>query len=174
MPAYRHACALRPGHPPARLDDRGNAGAPGSRAGLHVTGPIPRITTFEDVGGPFFLDAAGAQPDPLVDDQALFFTVPEGVVVLLGCADAGVINTLHYIHKLTRGAPVHAVIGGMHLLNAPAARLAATIAALREFGVRCVAPCHCTGGAATDLLRSHFPGPCQDFGVGSRLVFDLP
>jgi metal-dependent hydrolase (beta-lactamase superfamily II) len=30
--------------------------------GLHVTGFIPRETTFEDVGGPFFLDKQGSIP----------------------------------------------------------------------------------------------------------------
>jgi 7,8-dihydropterin-6-yl-methyl-4-(beta-D-ribofuranosyl)aminobenzene 5'-phosphate synthase len=41
--------------------------------GLFATGKIPRETDYEDVGGRFFLDAACQQPDPLTDDQALFF-----------------------------------------------------------------------------------------------------
>lgn len=39
--------------------------------GVFVTGEIPRATAFEDTGGAFFLDAEGARPDPLTDDQAL-------------------------------------------------------------------------------------------------------
>jgi 7,8-dihydropterin-6-yl-methyl-4-(beta-D-ribofuranosyl)aminobenzene 5'-phosphate synthase len=142
-------------------------------SGIHATGPIPRVTTFEDVGGPFFLDEAGTQPDPIVDDQALYFMTREGVVVLLGCAHAGVINTLNHIHRLTRGARTHAVIGGMHLLNASPIRLAATTTALQQFGVRILAPCHCTGSAATDLLRTRFSQQCRDCGVGSQFSFDL-
>ena len=38
---------------------------------LCVTGPVPRVTDFEDTGGPFFLDAECSCPDPLVDDQAV-------------------------------------------------------------------------------------------------------
>ena len=45
--------------------------------GLAVTGPVPRVTDFEDTGGPFFLDADLRQPDPLFDDQALFFQIAE-------------------------------------------------------------------------------------------------
>ena len=52
--------------------------------GLTATGPVPRITDFENTGGPFFLDAACSQPDPLIDDQSLFFEAHEGLVVLLG------------------------------------------------------------------------------------------
>ena len=54
--------------------------------GLTVTGPVPRLTDFEDTGGPFFLDRACTRPDPLEDDQSLFFDTAEGTVVLLGCA----------------------------------------------------------------------------------------
>ncbi len=141
-------------------------------AGLHATGPIPRVTTFEDVGGPFFLDAAGTQPDPIEDDQALYFMTREGVVVILGCAHAGVINTRSHIRNFTRGARVHAVIGGMHLVSASPTRLATTTTALQQYGVRFLAPCHCTGSAATELLRVQFPQQFRECGVGSQFTFD--
>ena len=57
--------------------------------GIFVTGEIPRRNSFEDTGGRFFLDEACTQPDPLLDDQALFFDTRDGLVVLLGCAHAG-------------------------------------------------------------------------------------
>jgi 7,8-dihydropterin-6-yl-methyl-4-(beta-D-ribofuranosyl)aminobenzene 5'-phosphate synthase len=38
-------------------------------AGLYATGPVPRLTDFEDTGGPFYTDAACTHPDPLTDDQ---------------------------------------------------------------------------------------------------------
>lgn len=140
-------------------------------SGLHATGPIPRVTTFEDVGGSFYLDEACTQPDSLVDDQALYFTAREGVVVLLGCAHAGVINTLSYIHQLTHRARVHAVIGGMHLLHASPHRLAATTAALQQYGVRLLAPCHCTGRPATDVLQTRFRQQYRACGIGTQFEF---
>ena len=63
---------------------------------LTVTGPVPRLTDFEDTGGPFFLDQACTKPDPLEDDQSVVFDTVEGTVVLLGCALG------HYQH-----APIH-------------------------------------------------------------------
>ena len=48
------------------------------RPGLFVTGMIPRITPYEDTGGPFYLDEAGTQDDPLLDDQALWFDTEAG------------------------------------------------------------------------------------------------
>jgi len=95
--------------------------------GLWTTGAVPRETDFEDTGGPFFLDAACTAPDPLDDDQSLFFDSPEGTVVLLGCAHAGVINTLRHIRRLTSGRPILAVLGGMHLISATQKRIKRTI-----------------------------------------------
>jgi len=140
--------------------------------GFPVTGPIPRVTPFEDVGSSFFLDDGGTQADPIVDDQALYFPTRAGIVVVLGCAHAGVINTLQYIHQLTGGAPIHAVIGGMHLLHAPIGRLAATTEVLNQYEAFLVAPCHCTGSAATAMLRSQLGPSFRDCGVGSQFVFE--
>ena len=75
--------------------------------GVFVTGENPRKNAFEDTGGQFFLDAACTQRDPLMDDQALFLDTTKGLVVLLGCAHAGVVNTLEYIRQLTGGRPIH-------------------------------------------------------------------
>ena len=47
--------------------------------GVTFTGPIPRVLSLEDTGGPFFLDAACTQPDPLDDDQALFLEAEGGL-----------------------------------------------------------------------------------------------
>lgn len=139
--------------------------------GLFVTGEIPRQTDFEDVGGRFYLDAAGRQPDPLCDDQALYFPSRDGLVVVLGCAHAGVVNTLHYIQKLTGEKRVHAVLGGMHLLNATPERRQKTIAALEACGVAQLLPVHCTGWPATPELWRHFQDRCLRGSVGTRLDF---
>ena len=48
--------------------------------GLFVTGEIPRVSDFEDTGGPFFLDEECQQPDPLIDDEAMFFESSPGTV----------------------------------------------------------------------------------------------
>jgi 7,8-dihydropterin-6-yl-methyl-4-(beta-D-ribofuranosyl)aminobenzene 5'-phosphate synthase len=42
-----------------------------------ITGAIPRITDYEDVGGPFYLDKKAQIPDTLNDDQALYIELPK-------------------------------------------------------------------------------------------------
>ncbi len=135
--------------------------------GLTVTGPIPRSTDFEDTGGRFFRDADGREPDPITDDQAMFFDTVDGLVVLMGCGHAGLINTLTYISALTNDRPIHAVIGGFHLLNADQHRLDQTIQALRQWDIQQLAPGHCTGRKANAALWQAFGDRCIELHVGS-------
>lgn len=140
--------------------------------GLFVTGEIPRITGFEDTGGPFYLDKQCCEPDPLMDDQAMFFSCSRGTVVILGCAHAGVINTLEYIRTLTGGAPVYAVLGGMHLAAASEQRIERTIEEFGKFNPEILAPAHCTGMEAVAGLWAAFPGKCCTCAVGFSMEFE--
>ncbi len=140
--------------------------------GFYATGPVPRMTEFEDTGGSFFLDAACTKPDFLIDDQSVFFETKQGIVALLGCAHSGVVNTLRYIDKLSGGIPIHAVIGGMHLVNASPGRITATIDEFKRLKVQSLAPCHCTGMAATVALWNAFPDKCIPCYVGTVFHFE--
>jgi 7,8-dihydropterin-6-yl-methyl-4-(beta-D-ribofuranosyl)aminobenzene 5'-phosphate synthase len=139
--------------------------------GVLVTGEIPRATTFEDTGGAFFLDADATRPDPLMDDQALVIDLGRSVVLLLGCAHAGVVNTLDHVRHLTGGKPVCAVIGGLHLGSASEERIQQTIVRLRAANLDGLAPVHCTGWPATAQLWQAFPNICRPAGVGTVFEF---
>jgi 7,8-dihydropterin-6-yl-methyl-4-(beta-D-ribofuranosyl)aminobenzene 5'-phosphate synthase len=140
-------------------------------ARLHATGEIPRSTSYEDTGGPFFLDEAGLRPDPIRDDQALWFISEGALVIVLGCAHAGVINTIETCRQQSGVDPVRAIIGGFHLVNADARRLDRTVDALKRVNPEVLAACHCTGEAATERLRHEFPGQFQEVHAGSVFVF---
>lgn len=140
--------------------------------GLMVTGFVPRQNDFEDTGGPFFLDEACREPDPLEDDQSIFFDTAEGTVVLLGCAHSGVINTLAHICRLTGDRPLHAVIGGMHLVGASGGRIERTIDEFRRLGIAWLAPGHCTGKTAVAALGDALAGRCRSCSGGSVFVFE--
>jgi len=153
------------------LSWRENTGPVEVLPGIFVTGEIPRETDYEDVGGPFVLDDNGTVPDPIADDQALFFGTAEGTVVLLGCAHAGLVNTLHHVLRLTNGEKIHAILGGMHLVNASPERINRTMVALRELDVQRIGPAHCTGDLATARIWSELLQACVSCSVGSRFVF---
>ena len=139
--------------------------------GIFTTGEIPRKTDFEDTGGDFFLDIACIKRDPIIDDQALYIESSQGIIVILGCAHSGVVNTLNYVSELTPQEKIFAVLGGMHLLRASKERLEATSDAFARYDVRVIGPCHCTGLKAITYLRSRFPDRSVECSTGSRFTF---
>lgn len=139
--------------------------------GIFVTGEIARLNAFEDAGGAFFRDAACTEPDPMLDDQAIFFKTPGGMVVLFGCAHAGVINTLEYVQRLTGSKPIHTIMGGLHLQTASPERMDRTLAAFRRWDLRQLALGHCTGMRAMARLWTTFPDRCSGCSVGVKMQF---
>lgn len=121
--------------------------------GVGITGPIPRETSYEDTGGPFYLDPEGKSADPIDDDLALWIQTDDGLIVCVGCCHAGLVNTINQVRRLKEGTRIRAIIGGFHLLDASRHRLDQTVAALQSLGPDIVVPCHCTGGHAVAVLR---------------------
>lgn len=139
--------------------------------GLTATGRVPMVNDFEQPAARFFVDEECRVPDLIPDDQSIFFEADDGTVVLLGCTHSGVINTLEYVSQLTGGRPIHAVIGGMHFIDSPRERIERTIAELRRWNLKLLAPGHCTGMAGIAAMWNAFPdiiAPCH---VGSKFAF---
>jgi len=140
--------------------------------GVWVTGAIPRHHPLEDTGGHFWSDRDRQDIDPILDDQALFMETTRGWVVILGCAHAGVINTLNYIAEITGARSFYAIFGGMHLLQAKEDRIAATIACLQQYNLQVIGANHCTGTKAKSMLWHELGDRCVDCRVGSRFRID--
>jgi 7,8-dihydropterin-6-yl-methyl-4-(beta-D-ribofuranosyl)aminobenzene 5'-phosphate synthase len=141
--------------------------------GIMVTGAIPRVTDFEDTGitSEAFLDEAMKTPDTVPDDQALFFRTPDGVVILLGCGHAGVVNTIRYVSDLLGESRIFAVVGGTHLLRATPRRMHETEKAFEQFGLQKIMLSHCTGVTAFSELARAFPDRCSWPATGSIIEF---
>ena len=137
--------------------------------GLFVTGQIPRTTDFEDVGGRFFIDRDCREADVLPDDQAVFFKSANGLVVLLGCAHSGTVNTLNYVAGLSGAESIYAVMGGMHLLNASLERIRRTIEVFRRYNVRKIGLAHCTGDEPTEQFEKVLVDRCSRCSAGMRM-----
>jgi len=124
---------------------------------IMTSGEIPMTNDFEELdAGLFVREDAGSRPDELLDDLALVIKTEPGLVIILGCAHHGIINTLHYAQKLTGIKPIHAVLGGAHLLYASEERIRLTVKALKELDVKKLGLCHCTSLPATCVLAREF------------------
>jgi 7,8-dihydropterin-6-yl-methyl-4-(beta-D-ribofuranosyl)aminobenzene 5'-phosphate synthase len=124
---------------------------------IMTSGEIPMVTDYEEIDPTLFVkDNTGWQPDKLLDDLALIIITDLGLVIILGCAHRGIINTLYHAQQLTGVKPILAVLGGAHLYNASEEQVRLTIAALKELGVQKLGLCHCTGLPAASLLAQEF------------------
>jgi 7,8-dihydropterin-6-yl-methyl-4-(beta-D-ribofuranosyl)aminobenzene 5'-phosphate synthase len=118
-----------------------------------TTGEIAMTEEFEELDPDMYVKESGDwHRDELWDDRALIIVTDEGLVIILGCAHRGVINTLRHAQELTGVELIHTVIGGMHLTRTSEERVLRTAAALQELGVQRVGVSHCTGLPAAVLL----------------------
>ncbi len=138
---------------------------------IGLTGPISRLTAYEDTGGAFYYDPFARRPDPIEDDNALWLHTPEGLIICVGCSHAGIVNTIQAIVEMSGETRIRTVIGGLHLLHAAAERLEKTVLALNDFDLQQLVACHCTGDEAFLYLADHLHCELIQGYSGFSLVF---
>ena len=141
--------------------------------GILITGEVDRVTEFEHGMPPSHQawDGHDWRHDPaVIDDQALVVNVRgRGLVVITGCAHAGVVNIVRQAMRLTGVSRLLAVIGGFHL-SGPAFEpvIKPTVAALTELAPELIVPGHCTGWRAQHTLEAVLPDAWVQSSVGTR------
>lgn len=125
--------------------------------GVNLTGMIPRLTAYENTGGNFKVEVGGELlDDNLNDDMSMVIEHPDGLIIISGCAHAGIINTIEYAIKMTGQKQILAFIGGTHLITASPDRLDFTVEALKKIGPANLIVSHCTGFPASARLYNEF------------------
>jgi 7,8-dihydropterin-6-yl-methyl-4-(beta-D-ribofuranosyl)aminobenzene 5'-phosphate synthase len=127
--------------------------------GVVASGEIKRATPYEKLTWRNITIVDGKPVrDKLIDDQALFINIArKGVLVLCGCAHAGLINTLQYALDVTRTKKLYGFIGGTHLIQPKETRLKETIRQLKEYDMQLISPAHCTGYKSIAVINQAFP-----------------
>ena len=142
--------------------------------GCWTTGAVPR-RSFEQAGTPArYVFRAGSQfvRDYLEDDQSIVLNVRDkGLVVLTGCAHAGVVNTVHYAREISGVDRVWAVLGGFHLAPAEDEEIERTIDAIGALEPQMVVPSHCTGWKAIMRFAQRMPEEFVQGTVGTTYLF---
>ena len=126
-----------------------------------VTGEIPRKTSFEKGYLQHKAFESGTwKSDPLImDERAVALNIKgKGLVVLSGCAHAGIINTIKYAQQITGTEKVYAILGGFHLAGKTFEnRIQPTIEELQRINPQLIVPSHCTGWKAMCAIAKTFP-----------------
>ena len=136
-----------------------------------TTGEIPMVTDYEVVEKYLcVMEGNELKQDSLDDDLALIIDAEFGLVVILGCAHHGIVNTLKQAQKVMGKELIYAAIGGTHLVHASKERLEKTAAALQEMGVQHLGVSHCTGFNASAYLAREFGDRFFMNNAGTRLT----
>ncbi len=141
--------------------------------GAYFTGNIERITAYEKVPQTFLIKRGdNLDHDTFPGEQALFFKVKgKGLVVLSGCAHAGIVNTVKQAQKVADANRMHAIMGGFHLINAKPEIIQSTVADIKDMKPDMIMPAHCTGFEAIVAFSQEMPGAFVMNTAGTKYTF---
>lgn len=125
--------------------------------GLYLTGEIPRRSPFEK-GDMHMTQIAESgkpvHPDPLNDDLSMVVDTAKGLILVLGCAHAGMINIIRHVQQQLGRKRIYAVIGGTHLGFSSDEQFDATLEVVNELDIERIGVSHCTGLIKASLLHA--------------------
>ena len=141
--------------------------------GGYISGDIERSTHYETPIPNLLVKREGRLvPDDFGGEQALFFNVKgKGLVIISGCAHAGIVNTVKHIQKITGLDKVHAIMGGFHLINASQEKISNTVKDIQTIQPDIIAPLHCTGFEAVTAFMEAMPEAFFLNTAGTRYAF---
>ena len=137
-------------------------------------GEIPRVTDFENGAPDMFYQVEDEEKlDPFNDDSGIVFNLKEkGLVVISGCAHAGIVNTVKHAQNVTGISKVWAVMGGFHLSGADFdGVISPTTAGLKEINPHYIIPTHCTGRDAVMHIEREMPDAFLLNMAGTKMTF---
>ena len=140
-----------------------------------VSGEIPRITDFEKGFLRHFSFSEGRWfPDPWIwDDRAIIINVKnKGLIIISGCAHAGIVNTTFFGQQITGVTKVYAIMGGFHLAGKNCeSRISNTVEKLQQLNPEIIVPMHCTGWRGKNAIFQEMPQKVIDNSVGNLYCF---
>jgi 7,8-dihydropterin-6-yl-methyl-4-(beta-D-ribofuranosyl)aminobenzene 5'-phosphate synthase len=142
---------------------------------FYISGEIPRVTSYE-AGVPNHLtrsaDGNSWEPDPLIMDER-FVSVHvknKGQFVFSACSHAGLINVLTHARAVFPSVPLYGAMGGLHLSGINERVIPETVADLKKFGLKVLAPGHCTGWRAVSQMAREFGDELVPSAVGKKYL----
>lgn len=123
--------------------------------GVWLTGPVKRRFPERNYPkGSMIVTPSGEVEDSIPEDLSLVVRTQDGLVVVNGCGHAGIGNILAQAREMVPGAPVRAVVGGLHLLDADEKTLEWTAEQMLSAGLQYLLGAHCTGLESVYRLRA--------------------
>jgi 7,8-dihydropterin-6-yl-methyl-4-(beta-D-ribofuranosyl)aminobenzene 5'-phosphate synthase len=138
-----------------------------------TTGTIERTTSYEKGMPDAWVEMDGKlEFDAINDDMSIVFHLKDkGLVIISGCAHAGIVNTVLHSRRLTGIDQVHAVIGGFHLGGSAFEPIIEdSVMDLLKYDPEIIVPMHCSGPAAINRMREVFGEKFAYSAVGTKII----
>lgn len=129
-------------------------------------GEIPRLNNFESKITSFLLE--DGSPDFVSDDSGIAIKSEKGLIVISGCAHAGICNTISHAKRVCEEERVYAVLGGFHLKELDELTQK-TIHFLKQEKVTILGATHCTSFKVREEFEKHFSTLVLEAGVQVEL-----
>jgi 7,8-dihydropterin-6-yl-methyl-4-(beta-D-ribofuranosyl)aminobenzene 5'-phosphate synthase len=140
---------------------------------IWISGEIPRLTDYE------YIDETYQERilesfihDQLNDDMSLIINTLKGLIILLGCGHAGPVNTIKHAMRVSGENKIYAVVGGMHLHQAPLEKIQKIVKNLINLNPEYIIPLHCCGFRCINLLFNQLKDRILLFNVGSTFTLN--
>lgn len=139
--------------------------------GVTTSGEVERVTSFEVLEDLYTIVDGNVVQDHERDDSAVFLNLVEGLVIITGCCHAGIVNTMNHARKITGVDKIHAIVGGLHLIDASEEKIAKSVEALRD--VDWVFAGHCTGFEGLHRIALEKGNHFAQIHTGSMIHFPI-
>ena len=100
-----------------------------------------------------------------IHEQAMVLDTVDGLVIITGCAHPGILEIMErVVDQFDR--KIRLLIGGFHLKDTELHEVQCICEGLESLGVENIAPAHCTGKEAIEIIHRHFGNRAYRCGVG--------
>lgn len=134
-------------------------------------GELIQQDSFEQINGNVFVtgEIQGQYKGGLIAEQALAMSTPKGLTVLTGCAHPGILTILEVVKEQFPDQPIHAVLGGFHLMKESQWEIKSVVEKFKAFDVKRAGPAHCSGQNAIEAFKRAYGDDFIEMKAGRHL-----
>lgn len=107
--------------------------------------------------------------DQVIYEQSVILSQRDTIVLLTGCSHPGIVEIVQKTKNILPGKRIALIAGGFHLLDNSEEQVREISAKLKNLKVEKIAPSHCTGEQAINILRDEWREGFIDFNIGNEM-----
>ena len=140
---------------------------------VYYLGQIPRTVDFEGDGNlSTVLDPQTEEKDLTLDDSGIVIKIENGIVVVSGCAHAGICNTIEHAKQVAKEDRVLAVVGGFHLRKVND-KVMRTMQYFIDNKIQTLYMGHCNADEVIEEFEKQLKGKCKIMRLYSGAEFEI-